>query len=152
MSFNVLYIEDDPDYSQRVQKAVDVRAGEPQLIKMHVIQAPEKLQEELDKNYNLILADVFFPDQALGERDRLDDIIRITQEWSKANQLERSVPIIAYTGREKGALDNCLERRDALYDIWDKASASPAYAAWRLTRICVEMSRSNPDALLHVRV
>ncbi len=158
MSFKILYVEDHAPYAERVAKAIspdpvgaDKAAGSPsesRPLSLKVIPKPEQLPEELKANYDLLLADLLFPDETGEEVNRLDDIIRFAQEWSKANQFERPLPIIAYTRREKGALDYCLQRRDALFDIWDKASASPPYAAWRLTRLAVELARVRPDALL----
>lgn len=159
MSFKILYVEDNTAYAKSVEKALspkpadtekgaDPRAAESRPLVIKVIQKPEQLPQELKANYDLLLADLLFPDGAGDEKNRLDDIIRFAQEWSEANKLERPLPIIAYTRREKGALDYCLQRRDALFDIWDKASASPPYAAWRLTRLAVEVARMRPDALL----
>jgi hypothetical protein len=155
MSFKILYIEDNKTYARSVVDAVNEKPLEgshivsqvrPLIIKS--VDSPDKLLEELNQNYDLILADSLFPDPTGEEQNRLDDIIRITREWSKENGFEKPLPIIAYTRREKLSLLHCLHRRDCLYDIWDKASASPPYAAWRLGRIAVELSRSRPDALL----
>jgi len=84
-----------------------------------VIENPDLLSAELKNNYDLVLADCLFENPTGEEVPRLDDIIAITQKWSKTNRLDRPLPIIAYTRREKGSLDYCLGRRDALFDIWD---------------------------------
>jgi hypothetical protein len=150
MSFKILYIEDEIAYSEKVEKALgDSKAlNDTRSIVIKSISTPDKLLAELDEQYDLVLADVYFRDNSGMESNQLDDIIRIIAQWSDTNGLEKPLPIIAYTRREKGALDSCLERRNALYDIWDKSSASPPYAAWRMTRIASEIARSHPDSLL----
>lgn len=122
--------------------------AESRPLDIKVIDRPERLADELKHNYDLLLADCLFPDVSGEDKHRLGDIINIAEEWRLANQLERPLPIIAYTRREKQSLDDCLAQRGALFDIWDKASASPPYVAWRLSRLAVELSRTRPDTLL----
>ncbi len=150
MSFKILYIEDDHTDSSRVEREIAninaKGASRPVLIKS--ITTPDLLATELDQQYDLVLADACYPDVNGVQTNRLDDIIQVVKAWSDSNQVERPLPIIAYTGRDKIALGYCLKRRDSFFDIWDKSSASPEYAAWRMTNIASEIARSRPDSLL----
>jgi len=150
MSFKILYIEDETAYSEKVERAIiDNKAGNiSRSVTIKSIASPDQLLTELDEQYDLVLADVFFRNSSGEEPPQLGKIIDLVKEWSSANELEKPLPIIAYTRREKGGLDICLEHRKALFDIWDKSSASPPYVAWRMTRIASEVARSRPDALL----
>lgn len=154
MSFKILYIEDDPIDAERVSAELAAinakRVTRPVSIK--AIPAPELLAVELNQHYDLVLADACYPDVNGTQKNRLDDIIEAVETWSKTNQLERPVPIIAYTRRDKGAIEHCLKRRDYFFDIWDKSSASPEYAAWRMTRIASEIARFRPDSLLQRQI
>lgn len=150
MSFKIIYIEDDLTDSTRVEKEITkinaAGANRPVFIKS--IATPDQLATELDQQYDLVLADACYPDVNGVQTNRLEDIIQVVKSWSDKNQVERPLPIIAYTGSDKIALEYCLNRRDAFFDIWDKNSASPEYAAWRMTRIASEIARSRPDSLL----
>ena len=144
MSFKILHIEDNKDFAKKIEDAVvsSNQTGKRRPLELKTIFTPEELSEALSADFDLILADLRFPDKDGIDRNRLDDIIRIVKAWNEANNRERLLPIIAYTRREGDALDYCLDRRQDLFDIWDKSAASPIYAAWRLSRLAVELSRT----------
>lgn len=89
----------------------------------------------------MVLSDVYFND-GNGTTDQLDRIIEVVRTQAG------NVPIIAYTGRRDNTLDSCLKRKEKLYDIWDKNTASPAYIAWRVSELAATLSRNQPSARL----
>jgi hypothetical protein len=150
-TYDVVYVEDDPQDWKKLNKAVKDRNKSAQSTPLRInwAQTPEKLEGLLSLSTRLVLADVFFPsnDPGGGEDERLYDIIKYVEGWCKKEGVSRLIPIIAYTGRGEEALEYCLKFKKELFDIWDKSSASPEYAAWRLSEISKELSRIRPDAL-----
>jgi hypothetical protein len=162
--YDVIYVEDDLEDWKELSQAVMERNETAKSLPLRVqwAQSPEKLDSMLSLSTRLVLADVFFPTSSLNNLDqveRLDDIIDAVRRWGNSQrsiqlidedaQPPRLLPIIAYTRRSPAALEYCLakERRKYLYDIWDKSTASPEYAAWRLSEISKDLSRRRPDAL-----
>jgi hypothetical protein len=149
MSFDILYVEDDHlDWKNLSESIKESKSHRTQLV-LKWVSDPRELERKLSLSTRLILADVYFPstsDPKSKKIDKLDQIITIVEEWNEKQGRGRPVPIIAYTSRGKKALENCLRRRKHLYDIWDKSSASPEYAAWRLFELSKELSRFQPDA------
>jgi CheY-like chemotaxis protein len=145
-SFNVLYVEDENTPWERLEKAILEHNKEKPAEPINVVRAraPEEVKEKLDLNIDLVLADVYLPRDGKLD-DRLDDIIEYVESWSSRNNAGRPLPIIAFTGWGEDALKNCLIRREKLFDIWDKSSASPPYVAWRLSEFSKELSRIRPD-------
>jgi CheY-like chemotaxis protein len=155
MNFKILYVEDEADQAERVRKAVaeintDRRTSRPVLIR--IIRSPTQLYHALSDNYDLVLADVYFPDENGEPSDQLGLIIETTERWSADRKRTKALPIIAYTSRGKSALEACLKRRERLYDIWDKFSASPPYVAWRFNQLALEFARARPDTLLQRKI
>ena len=144
MSFDILYVEDDHlDWKNLSESIKENKSHRTQLV-LKWVSDPNELERKLSLSTRLILADVYFPttsDPKSKKIDKLDQIITIVEEWNEKQGRGRPVPIIAYTSRGKKALENCLRRRKHLYDIWDKSSASPEYAAWRLFELSKELSR-----------
>jgi hypothetical protein len=155
-----LYVEDQSDDWKDLNDALKKRSKQDKSTPLSIKWAkdPKEVKSKLTLGTKLILADVYFPidseeisedDGHLGEvktEDRLDEVIRNVQEWSKDQKILRPLPIIAYTSRGEHALERCLRKKGSLYDIWDKSSASTEYVAWRLTEIAKELSRIRPDA------
>lgn len=157
MSFNILYVENRNKDWEKLEKAVnewsDNSEGEPLVIDR--ASSPEELKRLLNLKFDVILADVYFPDPSSTDRDgvnKLGEIIEYVREWSASHDYGRSIPIIAYTGLGKKALLRCLEYKDKLYDIWDKFSASPDYAAWQLSKLSKEIARIRPDATIQRKI
>jgi CheY-like chemotaxis protein len=155
MNFKILYVEDDVEQASRIKKAVassnaDRKSSRPVLVQP--IANPGELKAALNAGYDLVLADVYFNNEAGEPVNRLDYIIDTVETWSKDHARTRSLPIIAYTARGKSALDECLERSERLYDIWDKSSASPPYVAWRFKELALEFARARADTVLQRRI
>lgn len=146
MSFNVLYVEHDTEDVGRIERALDDYNREhPDREPLYLEPAwtPEEVQQKLSaSSFDAVIADVVFETE-----HRLDDIIGSVRHWSDETG-GRPLPIIAYTRWGKAALAYCLERSQHLYDIWDKSTASPAYVAWRLSKLAAEVSRIWPDKTL----
>ena len=151
MSFEILYVEDEPEEARLLKKAVNARnkSIKGRKLVLKCVKDPADLKKELSLSTDLVLTDMVFPDDTVeaGEREKLGDVILAVQAWTKEHQYGSPLPIIAFTGRGVKALELCLARKDALYDIWDKSSASLEYVAWRLSEYSKELSRSRPDAL-----
>lgn len=157
MNFEVLYVEDEADEWNLLNKAIKSRNTARKKTKsakgfnlsLKWAKDPSELGRELTLNTGLVLTDMVFPDPNAdaGERNKLDDVIFAVEEWSKDQKYGSPLPIIALTGRGRKALDACLLRKNRLYDIWDKSSASMEYIAWRLFEIAKELSHTHPDAL-----
>jgi hypothetical protein len=142
---NIIYVEDATDSYDRIVRAV---SGNPS-IRFCRAEMPEDISDVISFDIDMILADVYFRDKKTKEKsDRLLDIIAFVRSWEKDNEVTRHIPIIAYTRQGRAALDNCLEKRDELFDIWDKKTADPAYVAWRLDKMLLEISRFRPDKYL----
>lgn len=78
----------------------------------------------------------------------LDEIIHRVEQWSEGGnrQEDFSLPIIAYTAMGPPAFRARLDRGKHLFDIWDKHTAQPQYAAWRLKKIAQDLRRHRPDS------
>ena len=153
MSFNILYVENKQEDWELVSAAVERHnaiARDEERLHVEWAQTPEELNAKLELHFDAILADVYYDDpKAEITRDiddRLDEIIRYVDTWRLRQPLDRSLPIIAYTGLGSEALRSCLRRKHKLYDIWDKNTALPEYISWRLSRLAIEVSRGRPDA------
>jgi hypothetical protein len=161
MSFNVLFVEDTERDWQDIETAiaeVNKRSKEeaqdhpskwPRFGDLRIDRArnPSQIEEKLDLRFDLVLADVYFANEAGVESNCLKTIIEIIRRYDKKKG-GRPMPIVAYTHRGKEALEECLEHWADLYDIWDKGMASPEYVAWRLGKLAEELTRIRPDALL----
>ncbi len=153
MSFNILYIENDINDVEKVEKAINKFNEESgfEILSLNSINTPDSLYKILNRSYDLVIADVYYDNPSTGVLDdipRLDEIINIVNKWSKDMLLGRPIPIIAFTGKGKNVLKKCLENKDHLYDIWAKNAASPSYIAWKLSQLSQEFSRIRPDALM----
>jgi hypothetical protein len=154
MSFNILYVENRDRDWEPIEKAVadynEKKKNSVERLLIERARTPEELNDKLGLRFDLILADVYFDDMEADITqdidDRLDDIIKYVEDWRARQPLDRSLPIIAYTGMGPEALRSCLRRRHSLYDIWDKNTALPEYVAWRLSKLSIEVSRGRPDA------
>src|SRR5262249_55425009 len=145
MNFEVLYVEDEAEEWNLLNKAIKARNAARKKTKsakgfnilLKRAKDPDELNEELSLNTGLVLTDMVFPDPNAdaGERNKLDDVIFAVEEWSKDHKYGSPLPIIALTSRGRKVLDECLLRKSRLYDIWDKSSASLEYIAWRLSEI-----------------
>ncbi len=136
MALRVLYVEDEDEEYNKIHAAVNNSNG--QYTGVHIFveheSDPASLPERLPgAGYDIVLADMYF-----NKQPRLKDIITHVRAFNPR------MPIIAYTNRGTTALQECLEEKDHLYDIWDKNSASPAYVAWRLSKLAVELARATP--------
>ena len=80
MSFKILHIEDNRDFAKKIEDAVASSndTGKRRPLELKTIFTPEALSETLDADYDLVLADLRFPDEAGTDRNRLDDIISST--------------------------------------------------------------------------
>src|SRR5258705_4650232 len=102
MSFEILYVEDEPEEARLLKKAVNARnkniKGRKLVLKW--ARDPADLKKELSLSTNLVLTDMVFPDNAVeaGEREKLGDVILAVQAWSKEHQYGSPLPIIAFTG------------------------------------------------------
>lgn len=155
MSFNILYIEDNPKDWMKLENAIDSynKATPPEHIHLEWAENPEELKKKLSHRIDIILADMFFFDSVYaGEVNRLIEIINIAKEWENENSAGRPFPIIAYTISGEEALNSCKEAEKELYDIWDKNTASPEYVTWRLSKLSIELSRIRPDALIQTLI
>lgn len=157
MSFNILYVENDQKVWNAVQEAFQQHRATVPSSRLQITWAetPEEMTSlvgnSLPLQFDVILADVFFDNLKTGKRDsvdRLDDIISFVRQSDKDEHPEKPMPIIAYTGRGQRALDAVLRRKEYLYDVWDKSTASAEYVVWRLSRLAVEMSHSRPDVTM----
>lgn len=147
--YDVIYVEDDQQDWDKLSKAIADRNKKAKSTPLQIkwARTPEKLKRLLSSGTRLVLADVFYPVKGSDDEPRLDEIIECVKEWSDKDGSGRMLPIIAYTGRGPDALEYCLQRKESLYDVWDKSAASSEYAAWRLSEISKELSRIRPDAL-----
>jgi len=152
MSFNILYVENSKeDYSDIFSQIEKYNEDNDDRLPLSVENAtdPEDLKEKLDIRHSIVLADLYYDDQATGVKDsvnRLNDIKRIVQEWSDKNNSGRPVPLIAFSRRQEQK--QTLSEKDGLFDIWDKNTLSPEYVVWRLSKLAKEMSHVQPDSHL----
>jgi len=151
MSFRILYVENTPRDFIDIETAVKHYNDKSTSERLTIIQAkdPEDLRDKLDFHFDIILADIYFNDPITGKRDaipRLEDIINYVDSWGNEQNGGRPLPIIAYSGR--ATLQECLSRKDLLYDIWDKNTTTPEYVVWRLSKLALEITRVQPDSHL----
>lgn len=149
MIFHVLFVDDDSEPRADIKAAADAFNKEGRSttrLEVTSVASPEEMSTSLRKDCDLVLADVVFKDPDTGHPvNRLKGIIDLVREWEQTENVDRPVPIIAYTGWGRAELKACLAFRDDLYDIWDKGTASPDYVAWRLAGIASDLSRGRPD-------
>ena len=153
MNFNILYVEDNEEHAADIENAAKhSRKNEITSRPLHVdwVRSPDDIASALEaRPYDLVLADVYFGEP---KKDRLKDVIDAVIAWGKQHSPDRPIPIIAYTSEGQAALDDCLARKESLYDIWDKHTARPPYVAWRFNKLALELARNRPDALLQRRI
>lgn len=145
MHLNVVYVDDEYEARKALDDAVEKhnRSSTGAHIQLKLIKNPSELRQKLAESDELVLADVYYEDA-----DKLSEIIDIVWRSSTESRPGLPTPIIAYTGRGEDALNECLKRRDELFDIWDKSTAGPEYVTWRLSQVAVELSRIHPDSLI----
>ncbi len=151
MNFHFIYVEDEQEHRKRLRDAVNRhnRKRNPVVLRMTPAKNIDELRRCLanDKDVDLVLADVYY-ESGTGKSDRLTDIIDAVRAIAASDSNRQPVPIISYTSYGEQALEACLERREHLLDIWDKGTAVPSYATWRLSMLAVELSRLRPDTFL----
>ena len=155
MPLSVLYVEDNEKHKESLERALkESNRNKPEWAKIFLDHAPdpEFLLQGLKKNPDVVLADVYFKshDDPKGQTGppRIKEIIELVNESDKNSKFGFPTPIIAYTGKGKQSLLECLNYRNSLYDIWNKLSIGPEYAAWRFTKLSTELRRNRPDATL----
>lgn len=148
MSFKILYVEDNPRDRVSMADAIAEANRREGAMDMEciLVEHYNKMPLALIPDIQLVIADLWFGEGA-GEWG-LDEIIMAVRASAEDQGLERPIPLIAYTGRAKASFERCLSRRNDLFDIWDKETASPAYVVWRLSGIASDLSRYKPDAVL----
>jgi hypothetical protein len=157
MTLRVLYIEDEIDHYELLKDAIEEQNQKIPVssrVELDHALTPDKLSQMLDDSIDVILADVVF-ESAPGpdnNPNRLDEIIKTVDGWMSHSRRGRPLPVIALTGKGKRFVEFCLSRKESLYDIWDKAAASPEYRAWRLSQLAIELPRFRPDALMQLLV
>lgn len=155
MSLIVLYVEDDANFYNSLKQVLDTgNSGKPEWSKVYItnVMHPSELPRALSVNPDVVLADVYYQPEGTfppeSETDHLYQIIEEVRKWDIESPYGFPTPVIAYTGRGPMVIEKCLERRGALYDIWDKLSASPEYVAWRFQNLSSELQRHRPDAAI----
>ncbi|MDQ1354263.1 MAG: hypothetical protein QG657_4572 [Acidobacteriota bacterium] len=150
MSFNILYIEDNPKDWKRLQNAIDEhnRMSLPEKITLNWAKDTVELEKILDHTIDIILADMFLTPSPYDKGDRLRDVINIVNRWCDKNEAGRPIPVIAYTVGGEDAFKN----KNDLYDIWDKNTTSVEYVTWRLSNLSKELTRIRPDALIQIKI
>jgi len=149
---HVIYVEnDDRDFTGVADalKATGIR------ITLDRAKSPEELVSVLRVPVDLVIADVLLDDPATAApdgKDRLREVIDTVRRWEDEKASGWRVPIIAYTGREKGTMESCIRESDRLYDILDKNSATYEYVAWRLTKLETELARLRPDRTMQLLI
>ena len=152
MALHVLYIEDREGEFDLLKKVVDENNENLPIwskVILSPVNHPSELPKALVQHPDVVLADVYFPSvDGPKEKDYLDEIIQHVKEWDGKSPHGFPTPVIAYTGKGRPVLENCLKRRGSLYDIWDKMSADVNYVAWRFQRLAAELPRYRPDATI----
>lgn len=155
MPLKVLYVEDREYDVELLERALESsNTDKPIWSKVHLerIPHPSNLPDALSRQPDVVLADVFFQPKDTyppePETDHLDEIIQRVKQWDTKSPYGFPTPVIAYTSRGEPTLKKCLERGEALYDIWDKTSASPEYVAWRFQGLASELQRHRPDTTI----
>ncbi|MBU1568161.1 MAG: hypothetical protein KJ630_21375 [Proteobacteria bacterium] len=150
MGFNILYVEDDDDdYKDILKHVTEYNEGAENRLPIQLDRAkdPEELESKLDIGHRIVLADIYYDNPTTNSsKNCLQDIKRIIREWSKINNSERTIPIIA-SSRRQTQLET-LADHEGLFDIWDKNTSSSKYIVWRLSKLAQEMSRVQPDSYL----
>src|SRR4051794_36073625 len=128
MQLNLIYVEDDKDDRDALERAVAEhnKTSESFQLGVTTVATIDELKSGLKDSVDIVLADVYLAGFGGKPADRLSELINVVKVWSMDNHLGRPIPIISYTGRNKGALTSCLARKKDLFDIWDKSSASPS--------------------------
>lgn len=155
MPLHVLYVEDREYDVELLERALESsNADKPMWSKVHLkrIPHPSNLPDALSEQPDVVLADVYFQPKDTSppepETDHLNEIIQRVKQWDNKSPYGFPTPVIAYTSRGPSTLKKCLERGEALYDIWDKNSASPEYVAWRFQGLASELQRHRPDTTI----
>lgn len=155
MPLHVLYVEDTETEVKTMERVLNSgNSNQPVWSKVRLthVSHPSALRDALVEHPDVVLADVYYQPEGTSppaqETDHLDQIIQEVEKWDKKSPCGFPTPIIAYTGRGPTALQKCLERREALYDIWDKLSAGPEYVTWRFQKLASELPRHRPDATI----
>lgn len=152
MELNVLYVENNARDWQSVEDAVNAYNNQttPGRINIWRASEPSEIPHKITHRTDVVIADLYYDDPEEGPDKKLciDEIILSVNGWSDKQKLGRPIPIIAYTGKSRKGLDECLKRKEHLFDIWDKHVASPPYIIWRLSQLSDEISRIRPDVLL----
>ena len=155
MPLHVLYVEDTENDVKVLERELNLgNSSHPVWSKVRLthITHPSGLHDALAEHPDVVLADVYYQPAGTSppvpETDHLDQIVHEVEKWDRGSPHGFPTPIIAYTGRGPTALKKCLERRETLYDIWDKLSAGPEYVMWRFQRLASELPRHRPDATI----
>ena len=155
MPLHVVYVEDNEKDIHLLQNALELgNSNQPVWSKVCLtpVAHPSALPGALAKHPDVVLADVYYQPEGTSppvqETDHLDQIIQEVGKWDRTSPHGFPTPVIAYTSRGQTALKKCLERRETLYDIWDKLSAGPEYVTWRFQRLASELPRHRPDATI----
>lgn len=151
MTFRVIYVEDEPDDVKRVKTATATRRWTEMDLEVVHVDDPSKLADALNWDVDLVLADVGFANAEKGDDDRLSEIldaVRMASNPIGAPAGDATIPVIVYTQRTDDLEKLLHDRRRDLYDIWDKAVATPEYVAWRLGKVARELERIRPARLL----
>lgn len=154
MSFNILYIEDNPKDWKRLQNAIDEHNRQKnelvvhEKIKLDWAQKVDELEEKLNHTIDIVLADMYLTPSPYDKGDRLRDVVNIVNRWCDKNEAGRPIPVIAYTVGGEDAFKN----KNDLYDIWDKNTTSVEYVTWRLSNLSKELTRIRPDALIQTLI
>lgn len=151
MALTVLYIEDETEHYEMLRDAMEElnqKVPKSSRVVLSPASNPDELARKISHSLDVILADVCYADVSGKEINRLDEIIKVVDDWESRSRRGRPLPVIALTGKGKNYVEFCLSRKDSLYDIWDKTAASPEYRAWRLSQLATELPRIRPDALI----
>lgn len=143
MSFNILYIEDEPRDRKKISEAIDKKNEELGFQRFRVIlrESSDRVEKQDVLDSDVVLADIFF-----DEWDRLEEIVEKVEDFSKEEFY--SLPIIAYTERGKKSLDRVIAFGSRIYQIWDKATADASYVAYRLNELANELPLVRSDLYL----
>ena len=155
MPLHVLYVEDNENDVKLLERELEL--GNKDLpvwskVRITPVSHPSELPDALEKDPDVVLADVYYQPEGTSppvkELDHLDQIVQEVGKWDKRSPHGFPTPVIAYTARGIKTLEECLKRREALYDIWSKLSAGPEYVSWRFQRLASELQRHRPDATI----
>jgi hypothetical protein len=152
MPFRILYLEDRA--ASRIIETI--HGGGWSGLDIEVVQEKkvENLAAQLKTGFDLLLADIGFPNKEFKDVNRLNDILAKVAEHAAEWRMENpelglaSLPVIVYTSRTEEVAQCLKEHRHKLYDIWDKSTASPEYVAWRLGVVARDVERRRPGRVL----